>query len=76
MQYINRTVTAYAFTLTSSAYAVENAETVEVQSDVSLGEKNSKEGNSSSKNNKNNKDISIFFVTQHQLNVIVKHKQK
>ena len=27
-------------------------------------------------NNKNNKDISIFFVTQHQLSIIVKHKQK
>ena len=25
-------------------------------------------------NNKNNKDISIFFVTQHQLSIIVKHK--
>ena len=27
-------------------------------------------------NNKNNKDISIFFVTQHQLSIIVKHKQE
>ena len=27
-------------------------------------------------NNKNNKDISIFFVTQHQLSIIVKNKQK
>ena len=27
-------------------------------------------------NNKNNKDISIFFVTQHQLSIIVKHEQK
>ena len=26
--------------------------------------------------NENNKDISIFFVTQHQLSIIVKHKQK
>ena len=34
MQYINRTVTAHAFTSTSSAYAVENTETVKVQSDV------------------------------------------
>ena len=25
-------------------------------------------------NNKNNKDISTFFVTQHQLSIIVKHK--
>ena len=28
MQYINHTVTAHAFTSTSSAYAVENTETV------------------------------------------------
>ena len=34
MQYINRTVTANAFTSTSSAYVVENTETVKVQSDV------------------------------------------
>ena len=34
MQYINRTVTAHAFTSTSSAYAIENTETVKVQSDV------------------------------------------
>ena len=34
MQYINRMVTAHAFTSTSSAYAVENTETVKVQSDV------------------------------------------
>ena len=27
-------------------------------------------------NNKNNKDISIIFVTQHQLSIIVKHNQK
>ena len=27
-------------------------------------------------NNKNNKDISIFSVTQHQLSIIVKHKHK
>ena len=27
-------------------------------------------------NNENNKDISKFFVTQHQLSIIVKHKQK
>ena len=34
MQYINRTVTEHAFTPTSSAYVVENTETVKVQSDV------------------------------------------
>ena len=34
MKYINRTVTAHAFTSTSSAYVVENTETVKVQSDV------------------------------------------
>ena len=34
MQFINRTVTAHAFTSTSSAYAVENTETVKVQSDL------------------------------------------
>ena len=27
-------------------------------------------------NSENNKDISIFFVTQHQLSIIVKHNQK
>ena len=27
-------------------------------------------------NNKNNKNISTFFVTQHQLSIIVKHKKK
>ena len=34
MQYINSSVTTHAFTSTSSAYAVENTETVKVQSDV------------------------------------------
>ena len=34
MQYINRTVTAHAFTSTGSAYVVENPETVKVQSDI------------------------------------------
>ena len=69
MQYINRSLTAHAFTSTSSAYAVENTETVKAQRDVYRGE-NPKEGNSSFKNNKNNKDISIFFVTQHQIIII------
>ena len=32
--------------------------------------------NRTNNKNKNNKDISIFFVTQHQLSIIVKHKQK
>ena len=34
MQYINRSLIAHAFTSTSSAYAVENTETVKEQSDV------------------------------------------
>ena len=34
MQYTNRTVTAHAFTSISSAYVVENTETVKEQSDV------------------------------------------
>ena len=34
MQYINRSLTAHAFTSTSSAYAVENTETVRGQRDV------------------------------------------
>ena len=66
MQYINRSLTAHAFTSTSPAYAVENTETVKVQCDVY---RIFKGGNSSNKNNKNNKDISIFFVTQHQLRI-------
>ena len=61
MQYITRTVTAHAFTSTSSAYVVENTETVKVQSDVYW---------------RISKDISIFFVIQHQLSIIIKHKQK
>ena len=69
MQYNNCTVTAHAFTSTSSAYAVENTETVKAQRDVYRGE-NPKEGNSSYKNNKNNKDITMFFVTQHQIIII------
>ena len=69
MQYINRSLTAHDFTSTSSAYAVENTETVKAQRDVYRRE-NSKEGNSSNKNNENNKDIFIFFVTQHQIIII------
>ena len=34
MQYINRSLIAHAFTSTSSAYAVENTETVKVESDL------------------------------------------
>ena len=34
MQYINCTVTARAFTSTSSAYVVENTEAIKMQSDV------------------------------------------
>ena len=60
MQYINRTVTAYAFTLTSSAYAVENAETVEVQSDVSLGDKIQRRGIAPAKTIKITK-TSLYF---------------
>ena len=75
MQCVNHAVNAHAFTSTSSDYAIENTETVKVQSDV-YRRKNSKEGNSSNKNNNNNKDISIFFVRQHQRSIIVKHKQK
>ena len=60
MQYINRTVTAHAFTLTSSAYAVENAETVEVQSDVSLGDKIQRRGIAAAKTIKITK-TSLYF---------------
>ena len=72
-QYINRTVTAHAFTSTSSAYVVENRA---LQCKVtSIGDKIQRRGIAPT-NNKNNKHISIFFVTQHQLSIIVKHKQK
>ena len=74
MQYINRTVTAHAFTSTSSAYVVENTDTVKVHS-ASIGDKIPRREIAPT-NNKNNKDISIFFVTQHQLSIVVKHKQK
>ena len=42
---------------------------------TSIGDKIQRRGIAPT-NNKNNKDISIFFVTQHQLSIIVKHKQK
>ena len=42
---------------------------------MSIGGKIQRRGTAPT-NNKNNKDISIFFVTQHQLSIIVKHKQK
>ena len=42
---------------------------------TSIGDKIQRKGIAPT-NNKNNKDISIFFVTQHQLSIIVKHKQK
>ena len=70
MQYNNCTLTAHAFTSTSSAYAVENTETVKAQRDVYRRENSKEAGNSSNKNNKNNKDMSIFFVTQHQIIII------
>ena len=61
MRYINRTVTAHAFTLTSSAYAVENTETVEVvQSDVSLGDKIQRRGIAPAKTIKITK-TSLYF---------------
>ena len=41
---------------------------------TSIGDKIQRKGIAPT--NKNNKDISIFFVTQHQLSIIVKHKQK
>ena len=75
MQYINHSLTAHAFTSTSSAFIVENTETVKVQV-TSIGDKIPRKGIAPT-NNQNNKDISIFFVTQHQLfSIIVKHKQK
>ena len=69
MQYINRTVTAHARPMQSKIprplkYKV-----------TSIGDKIQRRGIDPT-NNKNNKDISIFFVTQHQLSIIVKHKQK
>ena len=73
MQYINPSLIAHAFTLTSSAYAVENTETK--YKVTSIGDKIQRKRIAPT-NNKNNKDISIFFVTQHQLSIIVKHKQK
>ena len=73
-EYINRTVTAHAFTSTSLAYVVENTETVKVQS-ASIGDKIQRREIAPT-NNKKNKDISIFFVTQHQLSIIAKHKRK
>ena len=42
---------------------------------MSIGGKIQRRGTAPT-NNKNNKDISIFFVTQHQLSIIAKHKQK
>ena len=42
---------------------------------TSIGDKIQRKGIAPT-NNKNNKDISIFFLTQHQLSIIVKHKQK
>ena len=42
---------------------------------ASIGDKIQRRGIAPT-NNKNNKDISIFLVTQHQLTVIFKHKQK
>ena len=60
MQYINRTVTAHAFTLTSSACAVENTETVEVQNDVSLGDKIQRRGIAPAKTIKITK-TSLYF---------------
>ena len=42
---------------------------------TSIGDKIQRRGIAPT-NNKNNKDISIFFVTQHQLSTIVKHEQK
>ena len=67
MQYINRSLPAHAFTSTSSAYVVEKTETVKVQSGVYRDKIQRKE--IAPTNNKNNKDITIFFVTQHQLSI-------
>ena len=62
MQYIKRTVNAHAFTSPRQLkYKV-----------TSIGDKIQRRGIAPT-NNKNNKDISIFFVTQHQLTIIVKH---
>ena len=65
----NHTVIVHAITSTNSAYAVENTETVKVQSDVY------RRSNIQRKGIRHIKTITrhlIFFVTHHQSSIIVK----
>ena len=68
-------MTLHAITSTSSAYAVENTEIIKEQKDV-YRRYNSKEGNSSHENDKNNKDIFMLLVTNYRLSIIVKREHK